>query len=159
MPLTFAAILLLNSFKILLLFPNPLLLFSHYSQQMKIKNIVNACCSAAFTCNIVLQARGSKGCTWGTDKSESSDDNDKSTTLSMLWSMLALQLPVIFTTWSKPEVYLNHTLNFHTETLATILELFSILYRCYYSQNYSGIIISGLPPCVLGMGTTLHKPA
>ena len=49
-----------------------------------------------------------------------------------------------FTTWSKPEVYLYHTPYFHTETLAIILELFSILYCCYYSQNYSGIIISGL---------------
>jgi len=27
---------------------------------------------------------------------------------------------------------------------AIILKLFSILYHCYYSQNYSGIIISGL---------------
>jgi len=35
MPQTFAIILFLNSFKILLLFPNNLLLFSHYSQQMK----------------------------------------------------------------------------------------------------------------------------
>jgi len=33
---------------------------------------------------------------------------------------------------------------FHTEMFAIILELFSILYRCYYSQNYSSIIISGL---------------
>ena len=56
---------------------------------------------------------------------------------------VALQLP-IFTTWSKPEVYLNHTPYFHMEMLAIILELFSILYRCYYSQKYSGIIISGL---------------
>ena len=37
MPQTFALIPFLNSFKILLLFPNPLLLFSHYSQQMKVK--------------------------------------------------------------------------------------------------------------------------
>jgi len=75
-----------------------------------------------------------------------SDDNNKSTTLSMHWSMLELmlQLSAIFTTWSKPEVYLHHTTYFHTETLAIILELFSILYHCYYSQNYSGIIISGL---------------
>jgi len=35
MPQTFAVILFLNSLKILLLFPNPLLLFSHYSQQVK----------------------------------------------------------------------------------------------------------------------------
>ena len=35
MPQTFAIILFLNSFKLLLLFPNPLLLFSHYSQQVK----------------------------------------------------------------------------------------------------------------------------
>jgi len=35
MPETFAIILFLNSFKILLLFPKPLLLFSHYSQQLK----------------------------------------------------------------------------------------------------------------------------
>jgi len=63
--------------------------------------------------------------------------------------VLALQLPAIFITWSKPEVYLNHTLYFHTETLAIILELFSILYRCYYSQNYSGIIISGLVVMIL----------
>ena len=62
----------------------------------------------------------------------------------MLWSVLALQLPAIFTTWSKLEVYLNHTPYFHTEMLAIILKWFSILYRCYYSQNYSGIIISGL---------------
>ena len=48
------------------------------------------------------------------------------------------------TTRSKPEVYLHHTAYFHTKMLAIILELFSILYRCYYSQNYSGIIISGL---------------
>jgi len=34
MPQTFAIILFLNSLKILLLFPNPLLLFSHCSQQM-----------------------------------------------------------------------------------------------------------------------------
>jgi len=57
---------------------------------------------------------------------------------------LALQLSAIFTTWSKPEVYLHHTPYFYMEMLAIILELFSILYRCYYSQNYSGIIISGL---------------
>ena len=62
----------------------------------------------------------------------------------MLWSVLALQLPAIFTTWSKLEVYLNHTPYFHTEMLAIILKWFSILYRCYYSQNYSSIIISGL---------------
>ena len=64
----------------------------------------------------------------------------------MLRSVLeiALQLSAIFTTWSKPEVYLHHTPYFHAETLAIILELFSILYHCYYSQNYSGIIISGL---------------
>jgi len=35
MPQTFAIILFLDSFEMLLLFPNPLLLFSHYSQQMK----------------------------------------------------------------------------------------------------------------------------
>jgi len=57
---------------------------------------------------------------------------------------LALQLSAIFTTLSKPEVSLHHTPYFHTETLAIILELFSILYHCYYSQNYSGIIITGL---------------
>jgi len=37
MPQLFAIILFLNSFKILLLFPNPLLLFSYYSQQMNEK--------------------------------------------------------------------------------------------------------------------------
>jgi len=57
--------------------------------------------------------------------------------------VLVLQL-AIFTTRSKPEVYLHHTPYFRTETIAIILELFSILYRCYYSQNYSSIIISGL---------------
>ena len=46
-----------------------------------------------WTFNIVLQARDSKGCMWGTDKSESSDDNNKSTTLSVLWSVLAFQVP------------------------------------------------------------------
>jgi len=35
MPQTFAIILFLNSFEMLPLFPNPLLLFSHYSQQME----------------------------------------------------------------------------------------------------------------------------
>ena len=44
-------------------------------------------------------------------------DNNKSTTLSEL----ALQLSAIFTTWSKPEVYLHHTPYFRTETLAIIL--------------------------------------
>jgi len=40
------------------------------------------------------------------------------------------------------------------EMLAIILELFSILYCRYYSQNYSGIIISGLVPYmnILGGG-------
>ena len=57
---------------------------------------------------------------------------------------LTLQLSVIFTTWSKPEVHLHHTPYFHTEVRGVVLELFSILYCCYYSQNYSGIIISGL---------------
>ena len=42
------------------------------------------------------------------------------------------------------EVNLCHTPYFHMQKLAIILELFSILYLCYYSQNYSGIIISGL---------------
>jgi len=57
---------------------------------------------------------------------------------------LVLQLSATFTTWSKLEVYLHHTPYFRTETLAIILELFSIIYRCCYSQNYSGIIIAGL---------------
>ena len=94
-----------------------------------------------WTFNIVLQARDSKGCTWGTDISESSDDNNKSSTLSMLWSVLSVTTS---TTWSKPEVDLHHTPYYFTETLAIILNLFSILYHWYYSQNYSGIIISGL---------------
>ena len=42
------------------------------------------------------------------------------------------------------QVNLHHTSYFHMQMLAIILELFSILYLCYYSQNYSGIIISGL---------------
>ena len=40
MPQTFAIILFLKSFKILLLFPNPLLLFSHYSQAVIWKKIL-----------------------------------------------------------------------------------------------------------------------
>jgi len=43
MPQTFAVILFLNSFKILLLFPNPLPLLSTNEE----KNIVNACYTAA----------------------------------------------------------------------------------------------------------------
>jgi len=39
---------------------------------------------------------------------------------------------------------LHHTHYFHMEMFAIILEIFSILYRCYYSQNYSGTNISGL---------------
>jgi len=71
-------------------------------------------------------------------------DDDKSTIRALICARAASQLSAIFTTWSKLEVYLHHTPYFHMETLATILELFSILYHCYYSQNYSGIIISGL---------------
>jgi len=41
-------------------------------------------------------------------------------------------------------IYTTPLAYFRMETLAIILELFSILYRCNYSQNYSGIIISGL---------------
>ena len=60
----------------------------------EVKNIVNTGYTAA-SVNIQhsLAGRDSKGCKWGTDKSESSDDNDKSTTLSVLWSVLAFQLP------------------------------------------------------------------
>jgi len=63
---------------------------------------------------------------------------------------LALQLSATFITWSKPEVYLHHNPYFRTETLAIILKLFSILYRCYYSQNYSSIIIAGLDQIAFG---------
>jgi len=51
-------------------------------------------------------------------------------------------MSAIFTTWSKPEVYLHHTPYFRIEMLAFILE-FS-LYHCYYSQNHSSINIAGL---------------
>ena len=64
MPQTFAVILFLNSFKI---FPT-LCFYSHIIlNKWSKKNIVDACYTAAF--NIVLQARYSKGCIWGTDKS------------------------------------------------------------------------------------------
>ena len=64
MPQTFAVILFLNSFKI---FPT-LCFYSHIIlNKWSKKNIVDACYTAAF--NIVLQARDSKGCIWGTDKS------------------------------------------------------------------------------------------
>jgi len=46
----------------------------------------------------------------------------------------------------------DHQLRIRTFDLAIILEIFSILYHCYYSQNYSGIIISGLTPGQLCMG-------
>ena len=83
----------------------------------------------------------SKDCTWGTGKSESSDYTvNKSTTISVL----VLKMSAIITMCSKSEVNMHHTPYFHMQMLAIILELFSILYLCYYSQNYSGIIISGL---------------
>jgi len=152
MPQTFAVILFLNSLKILLLFPNPLLIILTLFSTSKVKNIVNTCYTAT---SVYIQhslACWSPALIW--KKSLVlwkhiwllQNDNDKSSTLYLLWSVLklALQLSAIFTTWSKLEVYLHHTPYFHTETLAIILELFSILYCCYYSQNYSGIIISGL---------------
>ena len=137
MPQTFAVILFLNSFKI---FPT-LCFYSHIIlNKWSKKNIVDACYTAAF--NIVLQARDSKGCIWGTDKSVFRRQRQINYTIHAL--ICASVATASHFHHVEQTGSLHHTPYFLTETLAIILELFSILYCCYYSQNYSSIIISGL---------------
>ena len=131
MPQTFAIILFLNSFKILLLFPNTLLLFSHYSLQ---ENIVNTCYTAA-SVNIQHSVAGKR-----------------QQRLYVRYRQIRVfrqQQQINYTICalihaSVTTAHFHHTPYFRMETLAIILKLFSIPYCCYYSQNYSGIIISGL---------------
>jgi len=90
----------------------------------------------------------------GTDKSESSDDNDKSTTLSVLWSVLAFQLPPwganqksIYTTpltftWKCLLLFSNYSQFFILNSLTLLL--FSELFRHNYLRPSCSVPTSPL---------------